>query len=343
MSHLSDPCPVCELPVRSGGTALPSAAHPREGCSGSPEPAKLSASSRFPSQKTHGCPLQAGRPPAGQRGFAPRSPGGAIIHASPVRNTGKEEGSESLQSAKAICLPETTSVSQYGKPKLRPRPRGRAGAPRGERSGAVRGAGNPAYLWRRTTCWLEGEHRAAETCGSRARPAAKGEAPTPAPREAASRPRAARREPAAPSNLNFIEGRGGPAERRLSPPLPLTLPRAGPPASAGLPLGLLPAPGRPGRPAMPPPPPPVTRAAFGPRGGPAPPSRRASGPRPRRTHLGVPARRGAGPGGRGRGRSGGACAREWGGARGLHARALRRRVAVRGRVGAGNPPVARLT
>lgn len=139
MSHLSDPCPVCELPVRSGGTALPSAAHPREGCSGSPEPAKLSASSRFPSQKTHGCPLQAGRPPAGQRGFAPRSPGGAIIHASPVRNTGKEEGSESLQSAKAICLPETTSVSQYGKPKLRPRPRGRAGAPRGERSGARRG------------------------------------------------------------------------------------------------------------------------------------------------------------------------------------------------------------
>lgn len=57
----------------------------------------------------------------------------------PVRNTGKEEGRESLQSAKAICLPETTSVSQYGKPKLRPRPRGRAGAPRGERSGARRG------------------------------------------------------------------------------------------------------------------------------------------------------------------------------------------------------------
>lgn len=91
------------------------------------------------SSETHGCPLQAGRPPAGQRGFAPRSPGGAIIHASPVRNTGKEEGSESLQSAKAICLPETTAVSQYGKPKLRPRPRGRAGAPRGERSGARRG------------------------------------------------------------------------------------------------------------------------------------------------------------------------------------------------------------
>lgn len=332
---------MCELPVRSGGTALPSAAHPREGCSGSPEPAKLSASSRFPSQKTHGCPLQAGRPPAGQRGFAPRSPGGAIIHASPLGTPERRRAEKAFKAPRRSVFLKRPPFRNTGSRNSGHVRGAEPGRPAG--SGAVRGAGNPAYLWRRTTCWLEGEHRAAETCGSRARPAAKGEAPTPAPREAASRPRAARREPAAPSNLNFIEGRGGPAERRLSPPLPLTLPRAGPPASAGLPLGLLPAPGRPGRPAMPPPPPPVTRAAFGPRGGPAPPSRRASGPRPRRTHLGVPARRGAGPGGRGRGRSGGACAREWGGARGLHARALRRRVAVRGRVGAGNPPVGRLT
>lgn len=68
-----DPRPACDLSVRSHSTALPGAAHPWESCSGSPEPAKRSASSQLPSQKTHGCPLQAARHPVGPRGLAPRT------------------------------------------------------------------------------------------------------------------------------------------------------------------------------------------------------------------------------------------------------------------------------
>lgn len=77
---------------------------------------------------------------------------------------------------------------------------------------------------------------------------------------------------------------------------------------------------------MPPPPPPVTRAARGPRGGPAPLWGRAIGPRPRRTHLGVPARRGAGLRGKGAGPERGRVRERLGG----RARPARTRTAVSG-------------
>lgn len=69
-------------------------------------------------------------------------------------------------------------------------------------------------------------------------------AAAPSPPGAASR---ARRSPVrAPSNLNFISGRGGPAARRHSPPLSPNPPPGRASRLRGAPGGLLPAPGRAG-------------------------------------------------------------------------------------------------